>query len=342
MYRKSQNTIFIIVGLLIFLSIILLFHVLNTAININDPLPAALENSRIVETYVQRCLEEAAKDTIIKIGEQGGYIDPFYYKDNMFYKRSYLYYNELPYVPSKEIMEEEISTDIDLRMQYCADQSVFEKLGINASVGRPETKTILSNETVTVVTSYPITVFTGMAASEISSFSTEVRCRLGHIRDSVEGIVFNSLLDPDYIDYTYLENLDFNITVRSDGFDTIEYSFVDEKIKLENRPYLFAFYEKYNTSFIYTDNEAPRILEVPDLDAYAGEFFHYQIPVEDPEDDPLAFEADTLLFEITDEGYIMFVPDAYYIGEHLVPVYVRDNHGNRDIATLKIIIHGER
>jgi hypothetical protein len=79
MNRKGQLTIFIIIGIALLFSAALVIYIKQSVTQYKPPIELLTEQVptelRPLQAYVTTCVEEVAKEAIIKAGMQGGYID---------------------------------------------------------------------------------------------------------------------------------------------------------------------------------------------------------------------------------------------------------------------------
>ena len=79
MRRKSQITMLMIIGLVLFIIVSLVLYLSKSAVkkqsqqNIKKIQETAIDTSSIKE-FVQKCLDKLAKDALVLLGRQGGYI----------------------------------------------------------------------------------------------------------------------------------------------------------------------------------------------------------------------------------------------------------------------------
>ncbi len=84
-------------------------------------------------------------------------------------------------------------------------------------------------------------------------------------------------------------------------------------------------------------NAPPSLETIPTLFAKVGKLFTYQVSADDPNDDPLTFSDDTILFNIGKEnGIISFIPAESQIGSHKITITVSD--GKLEASTSFILV----
>ena len=98
MKKKSQITLFIILGIVVLGLFFFIFITPNKDINSNV---VAFEKSTI-NNYITSCLKQTSEDALFLLGKQGGNINPESYLESNDFRISYLYKNEETNVPSKK------------------------------------------------------------------------------------------------------------------------------------------------------------------------------------------------------------------------------------------------
>ena len=132
MQKRGQVTVFIIVGIVV-LATVLGILILNSSISkktagnqleqIRDPLTTP------VYTYIQFCIYQTGKDAAIYVGEHGGYYELPVIADLKFYL-PYYFYEEQNKMPSKVIVEQELSKYIVHELPFCLKNfELFQELG---------------------------------------------------------------------------------------------------------------------------------------------------------------------------------------------------------------------
>jgi hypothetical protein len=84
-------------------------------------------------------------------------------------------------------------------------------------------------------------------------------------------------------------------------------------------------------------NDAPVLNFVSPQYAVVGNAFFARINATDPDNDPLAFYADTGLFNMSHDGAINFIPGIAQAGTYFIDVLATDGNLN-DTKTLNLII----
>ncbi len=208
MNRKSQITVFIIIGLLILLSTVLIFYIRSKAMtkDLVPKLDNVPDDQKELQGFILGCVDQTATEALVKIGEHGGYIDPadpdlslrYFNQNPMPTESDVVYMNpgyEVPYwwylkSPSDctdcIVSDENIPTIIDIQDQvnryvdtYLGDClsgfGTFADEGISVREnGNISTKTIIADSDVIVYVNYPITAYIGGQTASMENFPVEI------------------------------------------------------------------------------------------------------------------------------------------------------------------------
>lgn len=75
--RRSQITIFVIAAIVLLISVALLYYLRASTMEVKPPVENLEVNDKVkpIQTYVIECLEMTSKEALIKLGQNGGYIE---------------------------------------------------------------------------------------------------------------------------------------------------------------------------------------------------------------------------------------------------------------------------
>jgi len=214
MTRKSQVTVFIIIGILILLISMLMIFAYQNSIKSEGGHTASLAAShtnqvQLVERYVVDHLKRVSDEAIWRVGLQGGYTQP---SGNVLFNEAgssdYVSYTskEVPlflitdsnHVPNKVDIEKRLEDYIFYRFIDGLDLAIFDDQGFKIS--RPiidannldfnfadeslNSDVIINENTIFVTLDYPITLeVEGILKTEISEFKAVIPIRLGYLHD---------------------------------------------------------------------------------------------------------------------------------------------------------------
>ncbi|MBT4540069.1 hypothetical protein HOC35_01020 [Candidatus Woesearchaeota archaeon] len=207
--KKSQVALFIILGLLILIGAIFLIYIRSTSVTPEKSLSIIQEqlpnDFKPVQTLVTQCITDLSKEAIIKIGLNGGYIDPTitqYSSSSFNFEKQnptesdgitvsdehhvpYWYhmpspsncefsdcYTELDY-PLAIFMEEQISKYVDFNLNNCLnDFEAIKEMEITVTqITEPETTTIIAKNDIVVQTNYKLSLKKGNSKSETNYYN---------------------------------------------------------------------------------------------------------------------------------------------------------------------------
>ncbi|MBW2996477.1 hypothetical protein KY332_04210 [Candidatus Woesearchaeota archaeon] len=327
MNKKGQLTIALIIGIaliVIFAFIFILRGMFIEEVEIPEIQP--------VRIYVESCLESTAIDAVQIAGIQGGYTDipdPALTTDYSII--AYYYYDGEPNVPSKGIIEAQISTFIMNNIDIClADFSSFKEQGFEIETEEAFAETVIREDDIFVKLEYPITISRNETKTKIEDYSATIPIRLGHIHDVAIVITSKTAQDPKWIDMTLLSEFDVTVNLIPEDEENIVYTITDELSMINNEPYTFLFANKFIVN-------QPPVLDIPDmLTLEDGKPVAYTMQATDPENDVLTFSDDTAMFDITEDGIILFTPEVP--GEFNITITVEDTHRNIVSKVVKFVI----
>ncbi len=215
--RKSQVTIFIILGIVLLLMTSILIYSVTTRRKsaeqevLVEEVPVMFDP---IKTYVEECIKEKTIEALKKIGEHGGYIDmndeelsgrkfdidvtrptesdgvslsteldePIAY---WWYLQSQnncqeCYVSSL--TPSKEDIEGQINRFINRELDNCLnDFAEFKEQGFKFNKGKIKTETTIAAKDVNVFVDYPIEVSKGNSKADLKEFKTSIALNLNEI-----------------------------------------------------------------------------------------------------------------------------------------------------------------
>lgn len=222
--KKAQVNLFIIVGLIMVVLIALAsywYYVssqakLSTAVQ-NERLPDALAP---VQSFVLQCLQDVAKNGVVKLGEHAGYIElnteltnrrfrinevlPTEADAVTHYGQSipYWWYLKTPYgcvdcemsaenIPSVEEMQQQLQKYVVRELPQCINDFTYaQQQGFTvSSSGEMTTQAFIQDENVIVTLIYPLSIVKGTAQSRIERFVVELPVPLKHMYDLANQIV---------------------------------------------------------------------------------------------------------------------------------------------------------
>jgi hypothetical protein len=240
--KNSQATIFIIIAILIVLAVIIYFLSLNKINNNNVPY-----DIQPVYSNVQDCLEFNTEQVLNFIGWGGGYINtPL--NSSTVNGIPYYYDNGVIFLPTKEIIENEINYYLDNTLPNCYYNLDYENYEIHQ--GEIKTKSKIYDDKVVFNVDYPLTIKKNEKTYSYSNFKVEKYVRLGKIIEFFNNITNEQTNYQGYLCLSCINEeaneLDFFVEINDYDEDTAIITIIDNKTStLDNKEYLFNFALKY-------------------------------------------------------------------------------------------------
>jgi hypothetical protein len=243
--KYAQVTIFIIIGILIFLIVAGFFIVKNRTVENKD----GEINPEVmpVNSFVLECIKETGLNAIDFTSMRGGYfITPEKATENDI---AYYFIEGQSYMPTKEEIEKQISMHISEMLFLCINEfSNFPDLKV--SEGEIKTKTKIEDNKVTFDVIYPLSISKNFKTYSLEKFNAEVPVRLGIVYDSIAYLIEDQVKHPDSSCISCMVYLsqehDLNIHSFSYNEDAIVISVKDDKSNLNNKSLVFNFANKYS------------------------------------------------------------------------------------------------
>lgn len=341
--KRGQITIFIIAGVTILLIIVVGGFIIpnlrsnEAEVEIQEQ-QTLLSSTQSVISYVNLCLKSVAEEGITKLGLQGGYIN---LPDNTFststYNTSYLYFEGINQIPTINQIENELANFILDNIEGCVDFSIFKNIVIQSNL--KETNVKVTRDKVIFNLEWPLTLSLEGINKQIKDFNVNLNLEFMDVYKTVHNIVKATENHPIIIDNLLLisQNVSFIDYVVKDD-DKVIYLILENESE-SNQPYYFLFATKI---VALESNFPPIIANISVLNAKVGIPFYFKINATDPEGSKVYFKIRSPLFEINNiTGIINFTPTSFQRGEHLFPLYVRDEGGKITSTIVKLIIIAE-
>ena len=249
MQKRGQVTVFIIVGIVV-LATVLGILILNSSISkktagnqleqIRNPLAAPVYN------YIQSCIYQTGKDAAIYVGEHGGYYELPVIADLKFYL-PYYFYEEQNKMPSKVIVEQELSKYIVHELPFCLKNfESFEELGYEISYSEIETITTILPDKVIFNIDFPVTVKRENKEVLLKLFYAEIPIRIGEVHGLISEFMEIQQENTINICISCLNNLAFENNLKAEMYFVRENDYLFKLIDLESEEvFEYNFINKY-------------------------------------------------------------------------------------------------
>ena len=345
--KKGQITIYIILGLVIFISFIFIYSLTKSPHRSTDKDIKLLYQSQDlkgqVESFISGCANRLLKEAIYYNGKQGFY----YYSPNIpvpipyssLNIPFYVFYNET-FLPSHEEIENELEYYVEDNLDKCINNfKIFNFSGYDFLAEPPLIRVSITDKAVIMNTSYSVkAVYENLNMIEIRDFyRTTTKFDYQKIYSLLSHIVSNLTTNNELIPIGYISDLaeeqGFTYGLVAFGDSSILYILFNEAIE-EGPPYFHAFaFDRNPIGINITSFNLPDILP---QNAYVGYEFRYNVG---NLLNNMTFTDSTELFDINrTSGEIRFTPSIEDVGYHLIEILASDNDGNADSSLMELNI----
>jgi len=252
MSKKAQVTIFVVVAVLVVALVGVSYVVVNNKSKGSD---ANLSpEAQVFKTYMDDCLKDVLRDSIVHIGLQGGYFSPPDSEDRALdffgvVVPYYLYEKENLIISEKRLVSE-LSQAIEVdAVSVCAAGFTDSEYGIE--VADADANVILGDESVKLQLNLPVVITKGEIKSEVKEYETEVPIRLKEVYDNSVAITKTASVEPyhlciDCVDAVRDNNIIVNAFTWQDN--TLIFRLSDYASRIDDNnpdPYRYYFAIKY-------------------------------------------------------------------------------------------------
>jgi hypothetical protein len=332
--KKSQITIFIIIGLILIIIMVLFF---NLYTNNQDLIDKKIPNEiKPIKIMLDECINDIFINSVFELGLRGGYYTlPFEIYVSKYSHSPFFYYNELNLTITKTklknnieeyINDSLISCIINLEEQY--NEYSFEN----------NLKPIISINKNDVTLEF----FDGLNIyNENFNYKLKIQPFLLNLKLNNILIIINEIIDktikkPKEINFSHILHLlnkyNLKIEINRYGNDTISYIIIDESIFYEDLPFMFIFGTKINKP-----NTPPTII-TEKLTFKSNQNNTNYVEVFDEDYDNIEYYIDSFFFIDRTSGRIDFIPETKDIGIHYINITIFDGiHISSKIIEVEII-----
>ena len=257
MKKRGQATIFIIIAIIAVVAIFIFVRTYSQREQLNREYfekTGRTPSIKNIQGFILDCYKETSKQALIIIGIQGGYYNkPEYYFDMQWSFIPYYYYetsedNGLYLNPSKEKIQQELSSYIDNNLNKCLDKIKFPNFDL--SYNSPITKTLIKKSETVFTTAHLITITHNQDKIdfELSQHQLTLKSSLKEILEVSDYITNSHKENPNLMCINCISELAKERQLYVD-FIAIEDDTTLVMI-LENRtmeePYIFEFLNRYD------------------------------------------------------------------------------------------------
>ncbi|MBL7147894.1 MAG: hypothetical protein ISS82_03650 [Nanoarchaeota archaeon] len=219
--KKSQVTMFIILGIVILAVIFSVFYFLGDRILKQSEKDVVFTESSLepLKDYVEDCIKKYGDEGLDLVGKQGGDIEPEFYLTYTFLnedyssKINYLCYTESfePCANRRPLLarhvENELKNYIMNGLNTCVDLELIRNEGYKIEEGERELDVSIGTYNVIVNLDYPITITKGDTTIKEERFVKTFNVPLGKLIDVTKDIVDFEIINGEFYNIPYmLEN----------------------------------------------------------------------------------------------------------------------------------------
>jgi len=340
--KRGQITIFILLGVVILAAVGFILYTKSETIRITDEFTDIPLEIQPIKSFVDSCIKQTLERGIYFISLQGGYYDvPEPKTEGLIIQIPYYFYLGQNKFPQKENIERELSDYIEDNILACInDFETFKQLGYEFETTGLSVNSFI-DKTISVDVIFPIVIKKGDSVTKIENFISEVDFDFKRIYNTLSNFSLEHQKNPDYVPIGYLPIFSFKNNIISDvvyqNDNSVIYTFVFQNISNE-KELLFNFASKYNWENSSKTTNLIEIEPIPSQMAYPDYEFEYQVNVNGGN---AKFTDYTELFDISDDGMIVFTPDREYIGNHSVMIKAYNDEGDENLAVFNLNIIGD-
>ncbi len=254
--NKAQTSIFVAVGVIMFIAVILGFYIYSDIRTAKIEEEAKISDlslqAKEIEKFVNDCIKKVSFDGLKKIGQTGGYIEvPTLINLK---GTSYWYLDQVNIQPFLNQTQERLLNYINTNVPACIDEQKITQLGFGIEKGQIKTSIEFGVSDITIGVIYSIKLTKEKFTKEFSDFFNTFNIRYRAIFEAATE-VNERLFDADFDikdplkKLGYLRNLDFDIAYKIPEADVMTFTITDKKsITPTNEFYTFSFVAKFGDS----------------------------------------------------------------------------------------------
>lgn len=238
MQKKSQISIFILIGVVLVIIISVTYYFLS--LQTKGFQPEYFSESSPVESYVSDCINSQLQISIFRLGIHGGYAKPKHTFSGEFFDTSYLYYEGEDLSPSTEDMENTISYYLNTSIPAECNLSLFKDTDITA--GKVDARAKITDSKIIADIDWPIEIKTGSETKYINKFAAQHELDLPAMSSFAKNIVQNQ--EPGKLDILSLLREGYNTTIVPENNDLV-YLIKDLDSEVLDEHFMFVFAAKF-------------------------------------------------------------------------------------------------
>lgn len=245
--KRGQLTVFVIIGVVIVAVVAILLYLKSVAVEKEEVVPVDIAP---IKLYVEKCLEETAKDAVLIIALQGGYYILPEKSLNFLniYSPYYLYEGEV-FLPTIEMIENELSFYCMFNLRDCIDLETFSERGYEITIEIPEVTVTIAPKEIFFDVDMPVTIKTEDEEQTISRFSTDVETELMKLYNAASEYIDYQSKEPSFFAVSDAVEISSKNDIIFKGWiienEDFVFSFIDNNSMIKNRPLTFNLAIKF-------------------------------------------------------------------------------------------------
>lgn len=233
--KKGQITIFIVLGMVLTISFLLLYFLSSTE---SAPTVKNLNfDSASIESYVIECLSSASSESLILLGKQGGYIHPSIYLELEGYNVAYLLFEGNNKLPGEAEVISQLSVYIKERLSACVT-SLAEESKWESEIGEKQVNVVLGSGSVGITLTMPVRLKNGDQEIILDTFAVRKEADLPSMFNSISEIISSVSTHDGGIDMMMLSGMPYEFEIFTAKGETF-ISVTDISSNVDGKPYQF-------------------------------------------------------------------------------------------------------
>lgn len=172
--NKAQISIFILLGLVILIAAAFIINIED--LNFEEDEISSSFDVAPIKLFVERCLNNVGKESLIFVGEHGGYYNlpnPSLEDEN--FNLPYYFFENLVLTPSIKTIQSELSKYINENLLFCInDFEEFEKQGFEIEYNNVDTNTIIGENDISFIINFPTKIRKDNELTKIDNYNIKI------------------------------------------------------------------------------------------------------------------------------------------------------------------------
>ena len=242
MEKRGQLTVFVIIGIIIIGGIIVVLFLNSSP---KTPVSLGFEQQQM-KGFLTECFYYVYTDSLDRVGNQGGYYrEPLSeYLDTGDYNMPFYYYGEITYIPTKELIEEELSYSVDSGIFSCLNR--IPDYNLEYDYNYRSTNVTIDDKKVTFVTDLDLVLKKGNQSVKINfrDSPTPINSKLLEMNNLASYITYSYSTDPGSLCVNCILSVasdkGFNVEIYNDFKNLLMVNIFDNST--DNHPQDYSFF----------------------------------------------------------------------------------------------------